>query len=107
MADLVPTEDIERIVGAERHKTVHIARAVSAEQTVYILHSRDCLASGRDLRDCPFSRALDNGIRQSEWVEDVPTPVLVDGVFGTTRLRPATADEIRLTPAGNNGADDA
>lgn len=62
MSDLVPTADIERIVGIERHQTAHYARAVSAEETVYILHSHDCKNSGIDLRECRYSIALDRGI---------------------------------------------
>lgn len=88
MAELVPAEDIERIVGVPRHPTMHWARAVSAEQTVYILHSHKCLDSGIDLRQCRFSLALDNGIRKDEWVEDEPVPVAVTGAFNTTRLVP-------------------
>ena len=72
MSDLVPADQIEGIVGASRHATDHIGRAVSAEQTVYILHSCTCLDSGIDLRDCPYSVALDRGIRPAEWVEDSP-----------------------------------
>jgi hypothetical protein len=59
VSEVVPASKIERIVGAERHATDHIGRAVSAEQTVYILHSRECADSGIDLRDCPYSVALD------------------------------------------------
>lgn len=88
MSNLVPTEDIERIVGVERHETQHYARAVSDEQTVYILHSRECLDSGRDLRECPLSLALDNGIDPAEWVEDQPVKVRVEGVYEHTRLVP-------------------
>jgi len=88
MTNLVAPEDIERIVGVPRHETQHYARAVSAEQTVYILHSRECLNSGRDLRDCPLSLALDNGIDLTEWVEDQPVPVMVQGVYEFTRLVP-------------------
>jgi hypothetical protein len=77
VSDLVPAESIESIVGAERHPNRHLARAVRAEQTVYILHSYDCLESGIDLRDCDFSRALDNGIRPAEWPEDVAVAVAV------------------------------
>lgn len=62
MTDLVPADDIERIVGVKRHPTQHYGRAVSAKQTVYILHSHYCKDSGRDLRECPFSLALDRGI---------------------------------------------
>jgi hypothetical protein len=88
MTALVPAEDIERIVGVKRHPTLHLARAVSAEQTVYILHSRECLDSGVDLRQCRYSLALDNGIRVSEWQQDVPCVVRVEGAFEQTRLAP-------------------
>jgi len=88
MTNLVPTEDIEAIVGVPRHETQHYARAVSAEQTVYILHSHECLNSGRDLRECPLSLALDNGIDLDEWVEDQPVKVMVQGVYEFTRLVP-------------------
>lgn len=33
MTNLVPADDIERIVGIKRHQTKHYGRAVSAEQT--------------------------------------------------------------------------
>jgi hypothetical protein len=88
MTDLVPTEDIERIVGVERHQTAHYGRAVSAEQTVYILHSHDCKNSGTDLRECRYSTALDRGILMAQWAEhqDVPVKLWVDG--GSERLVP-------------------
>lgn len=70
MTKRVPSDQIERIVGAARHDWKHYARAVSAEQTVYVLHSRACLDSGIDLRDCEFSRALDRGINPARWVQD-------------------------------------
>lgn len=62
MTELVPPTEIEGIVGAKRHPRVHIGRAVSAEQTVYILHSQRCLDIFADLRKCRFSLALDRGI---------------------------------------------
>ncbi|GAA2180924.1 hypothetical protein GCM10009785_13700 [Brooklawnia cerclae] len=62
MSDLVDHSQIEQIVGAKRHPTDHWGRAVSADQTVYILHSQACLDSGIDLRECPYSQALDRGI---------------------------------------------
>ncbi|MDZ7886583.1 MAG: hypothetical protein U5N53_28430 [Mycobacterium sp.] len=67
MSDLVPPEDIERIVGAGRHATDHLGRAVSSEQTVYVLHSHQCVDSGIDLRQCVFSQALDRGIDLRDW----------------------------------------
>lgn len=69
MSDLVSASDIERIVGVIRHKTEHYGRAVSDEETVYILHSRECLESGIDLRDCVFSTALDRGINMEAWLD--------------------------------------
>lgn len=79
MTDLVPTEDIERIVGIDRHPTGHFGRAVSADETVYILHSRECLDSGIDLRDCRFSIALDEGIWEQDWAdhEDIPVCLMI------------------------------
>ena len=71
MTERVPADEIENIVGRKRSVKDHYARAVSAEQTVYVLHSRECLAMHADLRECPWSLALDRGIDLSEWVEDV------------------------------------
>lgn len=67
------------VVGVPRHATRHIARAVSAEQRAYVLHSQECLDSGIDLRECPFSIALDLGIAPIEWGpwQDVAIPVSI------------------------------
>lgn len=67
MTDLVPTSEIEQIVGARRHDHQHLGRGVSADQKVYILHSRRCLESGIDLRDCQYSKCLDSGIDHAWW----------------------------------------
>jgi hypothetical protein len=67
MSDLVSPDEIEAIVGTERHPTRHYARAVSAEQVCYILHSQRCKDSGEDLRECLFSVALDSGIDMDVW----------------------------------------
>lgn len=80
MTDLVPADDIERIVGTTRHLVGHYARAVSSIRTVYILHSHQCVAGTPDLRDCYFSWALDNGIRLKDWQHALDIPVEV-GVF--------------------------
>jgi hypothetical protein len=39
MTRLVDPSEIERIVGIKRHPLWHYARAVTAERTVYIMHS--------------------------------------------------------------------
>lgn len=79
MSALVPGSDIEGIVGVPRHITRHYARAVSREQTVYVLHSHECRSTDRDLRDCLYSQALDRGIDESVWAghEDQPVRVTI------------------------------
>lgn len=67
MSKLVNPDEIERIVGTGRHQTRHYARADSTTQTVYILHSQKCKDTGKDLRSCLFSLALDNGIDIDVW----------------------------------------
>ena len=80
MSEFVPADEIEQIVGVKRHATRHYACAVSAEQTVYILHSFACKDSGVDLRECLFSLALDNGIDGVDWsgLEDQPIRVTIN-----------------------------
>ncbi len=75
MTELVT--DIERIVGAERRGFAHLARAVSGERRVYLLHSGECRDSGIDLRECEYSLALDRGIDGKVWQGYEDTPVLV------------------------------
>lgn len=84
MTRLESADRIEGIVGALRHPSRHTGRAVSVEQRVYILHSQDCLDSGIDLRECPFSVALDEGIDIDEWqgTEDRAVYILRDPRVG-------------------------
>lgn len=78
MSGLVPAEQIEGIVGVPRHPERHYGRAVSADRRVYILHSQDCLDSGIDLRDCPYSLALDLGIdAEQAWRDRQDVPVVL------------------------------
>ena len=84
MTELVDQSRIEEIVGHKRHARAHFARAVSEEQTVYILHSQLCLEDYPDLRDCPYSLALDNGIDIDRWPLDSAQPV---GIYDQ-RLEP-------------------
>ncbi|WBQ02996.1 hypothetical protein [Kribbella sp. CA-293567] len=94
MSDIVPDTVIANLVGIERHAIDHYGRAVSAEQTVYILHSQQCKDTTPDLRDCPYSRALDRGIAGPvpwpawQHVQDRPTQLALS--FGW------------LVPAGPN-----
>lgn len=78
MTRLENPDRVEAIVGVLRDTEQHIARAVSEEQRVYILHSHECVNSGRDLRLCPYSLALDAGIDPDSWTQDEPHYVVVD-----------------------------
>lgn len=90
MSARVPADRIERIVGVERHATRHYARAVSSEQMVYILHSGLCLGSTPDLRECPFSLALDNGIDEQVWADHLDVAIRVS-INRDSRLIPVAA----------------
>lgn len=93
MSAVVPAEQIENIVGAPRDRQRHLARAVSAEQTVYILHSHRCKDSTPDLRECPLSLALDVGIDEDRWsaaLDRVTQVAVRDG-----RLVPVRPVELR------------
>lgn len=100
MSDIVDGVEILKIVGAYRHETQHIARAVSEEQKVYILHSATCVDSDSDLRECMYSKALDNGIDPSDWsdCEDRPMVVIVNrrGGGGLNRLVPVRGVRVRV-----------
>lgn len=112
MSRLEDADKIERIVGASRDATAHIARAVSAEQRVYILHSEACRAEHADLRDYSFSRALDRGIEDAEpwryWrqVQDRPVRVqvwhgyLMPLILATRSAGPAASDVSALVARG-------
>lgn len=85
MTERVPAEDIERIVGAKRHATLHLGRADSKEERVYILHPQRCLEMlGDDLRRCWYSQALDHGINPEEWrgYENQPVVLLAPALGG-------------------------
>ena len=75
MSEIVPASEIEQLVGIGRHHAAHYGRAVSAEQTFYILHSQACLRDSFDLRVCDFSLALDRGIDEYEWSDDMDSAV--------------------------------
>lgn len=77
MSELVNPNEIEKIVGVQRHPTLHYGRASSSDQTVYILHSEECKIKMDDLRDCDFSRAMDNGIQQDTWDGYIDRPVVL------------------------------
>lgn len=102
MVERVPSEAIEKIVGAKRDPYLHFARAVSDTETVYILHSRDCLDRYSPNLNCHFSRALDAGIEKDHWRWFMDLPVVV--TITDNRLRPTqTVDATQRVPRGGTG----
>ena len=87
MTNIVSPNRIEEIVGVRRHDQAHYGRAVSTEQTFYILHSQRCLDSGVDLRECRYSVALDRGIEMEVWDDLQDRPVVLG--LGQDRLVPS------------------
>lgn len=79
MTELVPSEDIEKIVGTRRHRTMHLGIANSEDGQFYILHSKECEERTEDLRDCEFSVALDtHGV--DFWMVDTPLMLHIDDI---------------------------
>lgn len=79
MTDLVPSEDIERLVGVKRHASAHCGRVLFDQGRFVILHSRECLNTMADLRECAYSTALDVAIACGETFEQWPVePVVLD-----------------------------
>lgn len=78
MADLVSPQQIETIVGAKREDARHLGRAVSSSETIYVLHSRQCRDRFEDLRDCPFSVALDAGTDLTQWRHVIDRAVVLE-----------------------------
>lgn len=104
MTDLVNPSTIEAIVGADRGATLHRGRAVTTgKKTVYILHSAECLNSGRDLRNCPYSIALDRGITdpypRMHWRHFQDRPVILRIHYGYLVPDRATPPTPPTTPA--------
>lgn len=62
MTELVPRTEIERLVGAKRQENAHLGRIDTREEVMYILHSQECKDTTPDLRECPYSKALDLGL---------------------------------------------
>lgn len=78
MSELVDPAKIEALVGTSRNPKKHLGRADWDEKVVYILHSRECVDSGIDLRECEYSKALDLGIDEKEWIFNWPVPLKID-----------------------------
>ena len=74
MSDLEP--NALSIVGCDRDSVLHISRADSSRQVVTLLHSEACLSHFEDLRECPFSEALDQGISLKDWGEYRDRPIV-------------------------------
>lgn len=61
MTNIVPSTEMERLVGYPRQENTHLGRIDTTEEVMYILHSQECKDTTPDLRECPYSKALDHG----------------------------------------------
>jgi hypothetical protein len=77
MSELVGADEIEDLVGYKRHVAIHVGRAESETGTLYILHSKECKSTTPDLRECPYSIAMDRGINMSVWRQFMDIPVML------------------------------
>lgn len=68
--------DIENLVAAKRHPTKHLGRLDSDTETIYILHSNECVNTFPDLRDCRYSRALERS-SSPRWEDARDRPVVL------------------------------
>lgn len=59
MTEIEPGLALEKKFGVRRRLTVHLGLVDTREQRFYILHSKDCIDSGIDLRECEYSLSLD------------------------------------------------
>ena len=99
--ETVPADRIETIVGARRSVALHIARAVSDEEQVYILHSAACLKKYASLLDCPFSRSLSRyGIDVERWSDHTDSPVVVRICYTDGSLLPAPTFDYAIERIG-------
>ena len=83
MTNLVNPDHIEEIVGVPRDEGAHIGIARTSDMTFYIMHSKQCVRMFEDLRECPFSKALDKGFTYPhDVIENKPTHLGISH-FGT------------------------
>lgn len=76
MSELVDPQQIEFIVGRDRHLTRHYGRLDPESGYMFILHSQHCVETQDDLRECIYSKALDKGMAPvSGWGEYINRPV--------------------------------
>lgn len=76
MVSVVPADEIETIVGTRRKAQQHIARASSQDEQIYVLHSALCVKR-REITECAYTQALDNGINMEVWEDHQDEPVEV------------------------------
>jgi len=102
MTELVDPSKIEELVGVNRHAEWHYVRAVDDEQIVYILHSQECVDSTPDLRDCPYSQALDHGLPAGwDFYLDRPVRAVLEPSYSypaTEKILLPHPDEVPSTP---------
>ena len=80
MTDIVPSEDIERLVGVKRRADAHCGRVLFDQGRFVILHSQGCLNATADLTECAYSVALDVAIACGDTFEQWPVDPVILGL---------------------------
>lgn len=75
---VVPSDEIEEIVGCLRFKDKHVGYVMSSRKTVYVMHSHYCRDSNVDLRQCKYSLAIEDGIDEEVWSGHMDKPMFVE-----------------------------
>lgn len=89
MTECVTWEQMQEVFGIPRLDHVHVAKAVSDEQVLYILHSQDCLDRTEDLRTCPYAEAQNQGVDEAAWEPYLDKIVVVALMQNWTGPRPS------------------
>jgi hypothetical protein len=56
-------------------RDLHYGTVTPSENRIYLIHSEQCHVHYDELRECPYSVALTNGIDEESWVFDVTVPL--------------------------------
>lgn len=100
MSERVPAAEIEKIVGVTRHPIQHWGRMVRGR--MFILHSTACKGEFDDLRDCPFSLALDGGIHLADFYGHLEGHPVMLGIDPSGWLVPAELADTRARVAATH-----
>lgn len=100
MSGKVSAERIAEVFGIERFPFEHAVRVLHSERMVYVLHSQHCVETHPDLRECRYSKAMDEGINEDLWAPFMEKIVIatVDPFSGELSPVSIVADDAPADP---------